>query len=137
MKREARYIEREDKYRQTIKDLQRELRVRYGYEDDAKERNKGTIDVLNLLINQRIENIAPLTEQLKQEQEKDIKRKFQTEMLKLKKKLDEQKTFAGDMNAEHKEKENDIQHNLDLIKDIAQRIDNENRLLIKKNAELR
>ena len=30
-----------------------------------------------------------------------------------------------------------MQHNLELITSIAQRIDNENRLLIKKNAELK
>lgn len=30
-----------------------------------------------------------------------------------------------------------MQHNLDLITELAQRFDNENRLLIKKNAELK
>lgn len=55
----------------------------------------------------------------------------------MKKKLEEQKTFKNEQGADLKEKENDMQHNLDLITQIAQRIDNENRLLIKKNAELR
>lgn len=36
-----------------------------------------------------------------------------------------------------KERESKMQHNLELITQIAQRIDNENRLLIKKNAELK
>lgn len=45
--------------------------------------------------------------------------------------------MKGDAAADLKEKENEMQHNLELITSIAQRIDNENRLLIKKNAELK
>lgn len=55
----------------------------------------------------------------------------------MKKKLEEQKSYKGDQEADKKERENEIQHNLELITSIAQRIDNENRLLIKKNAELK
>jgi len=55
----------------------------------------------------------------------------------MKKKLEEQKSFKGDQAADMKEKENELQHNLELITSIAQKIDNENRLLIKKNAELK
>lgn len=62
-------------------------------------------------------------------------RKFQSESVKMKKKLEEQKSFKGDQAADLKERENEMQHNLELITNIAQRIDNENRLLIKKNAE--
>lgn len=78
----------------------------------------------------------PITEQLQQEQKNDIIRKFNSEMLKQKKKLEEQKSFKGDQEGDLKERENEMQHNLELITSIAQRIDNENRLLIKKNAEL-
>lgn len=55
----------------------------------------------------------------------------------MKKRLEEQKSMKGDAGADLKEKENEMQHNLELITSIAQRIDNENRLLIKKNAELK
>lgn len=55
----------------------------------------------------------------------------------MKKRLDEQKSFKGDQEGDLKERENEMQHNLELITSIAQRIDNENRLLIKKNTELR
>lgn len=48
-------------------------------------------------------------------------------MIKMKKQLDEQKSFKNDQGADYKEKENDMQHSLDLITQIAQRIDNENR----------
>ena len=36
--------------------------------------------------------------------------------------------------AEEKERENELRHHLELITNIAQRIDNENRALTKKNA---
>ena len=46
-------------------------------------------------------------------------------------------SFKGNQEGDLKERENEMQHNLELITSIAQRIDNENRLLIKKNAELK
>ena len=58
-------------------------------------------------------------------------------MIKMKKKLEDQKSHKGDQEGDLKERENEMQHNLELITSIAQRIDNENRLLIKKNAELK
>lgn len=51
--------------------------------------------------------------------------------------IEEQKSFKGDQEGDLKERENEMQHNLELITSIAQRIDNENRLLIKRNAELK
>lgn len=79
----------------------------------------------------------PKKEKLCQEQEKEIIRKFNSELNKMKKKLEEQKSTKGDQAADLKERENEMQHNLELVTSIAQRIDNENRLLIKKNAELK
>ena len=55
----------------------------------------------------------------------------------MKKRLEEQKSYKSDQGADLKERENEMQHNLELITSIAQRIDNENRLLIKKNTELK
>ena len=75
---------------------------------------------------------------LKEEQEKDIIRKFNSELAKMKKKIEERKqNKGGDSGAELKERENELQHHLELITNIAQRIDNENRTLLKKNSELR
>jgi hypothetical protein len=47
------------------------------------------IDALKNQINNSIDNIIPKTEKLKQEQEKDIIRKFNTELTKMKKRLEE------------------------------------------------
>ena len=45
-RRQDRYMKREMEYRKHIEDLQRELRVRYGYETDAVKKNKLIIDTL-------------------------------------------------------------------------------------------
>jgi hypothetical protein len=55
----------------------------------------------------------------------------------MKKKLEEQKQFKGDQAADLKDKENEMQHKLGIITLIAQKFDDENRQLIKKNAELK
>ena len=39
-RRQQRYVEREANYRKSIDDLQRELRVRQGYEKNAQEKNR-------------------------------------------------------------------------------------------------
>jgi hypothetical protein len=72
-------------------------------------------DKLHSQIQDCIENIGPMTEMLKKEQESDITRRFQTALVKMKKQLEEQKSFKNDQGADLKDKENDMQHSLDLI----------------------
>ena len=55
----------------------------------------------------------------------------------MKKKIEERKTQKGDQAADLKDRENELHHHLELITNIAQRIDNENRALMKKNQELK
>ena len=86
---------------------------------------------------ENIDEIQPKTKQLKEDQEKDIVRKFSSEMNKIKKKIEERKTSKGDKAADMKDRQNELNHHLDLITNIAQRIDNENRTLMKKNSELK
>lgn len=64
-------------------------------------------------------------------------RKFNSELSKMKKKIEERKTQKGDEAADLKDRENELHHHLELITNIAQRIDNENRSLQKKNQELK
>ena len=64
-------------------------------------------------------------------------RYFNQNLSKWKKLLEDEKSFKGDQEGDAKERENEMQHNLELITSIAQRIDNENRIFIKKNIELR
>lgn len=75
-KRHERYVEREQNYRSSINNMQRELRVRLGYEKNVKEKNEEMKDKLHAQILENIENITPKTELLKKEQESDITRRF-------------------------------------------------------------
>ena len=50
----------------------------------------------------------PKKEQLCQEQEKDIIRKFNSELIKMKKKLEEKKSYKSDQAADLKERENEM-----------------------------
>ena len=137
MRRQDRYIKREQEYRRHIDELQRELRIRCGFESNAAEKNTKIIKALHSQLMENIDEIQPKTKQLKEDQEKDIVRKFSSEMNKIKKKIEERKTSKGDKAADMKDRQNELNHHLDLITNIAQRIDNENRALMKKNSELK
>ena len=91
-RRQDRYIKREQEYRKHIDDLQRELRVRYGYETEAVTKNKVIIQALKGNLDENIEGIQPKIKKLKEEQEKDIIRKFNSELSKMKKKIEERKS---------------------------------------------
>lgn len=97
---------------------------------DAIEHTNGQI---NMTINQ----LVPKMLELKEQQLKHLARKFKTEMNKKMEALQESKHAKGTQEGELKERENEMQHNLELITSIAQRIDTENRLLIKNNAQLK
>jgi len=55
-----------------------------------------------------IENIFPKKEQLCQEQEKDFERKVQAGFMKVKKQLEEQKSFKEDKHGDKREKEDEM-----------------------------
>ena len=54
-------------YRKHIEDLQRELRVRYGYETDAYQKNEKIIGALKKQLDDNIDGIQPKTKKLKEE----------------------------------------------------------------------
>jgi hypothetical protein len=109
------------------------LRIRLGFEKNAQIKNSHINEKLQKGIFEQINDITLRVEKLKEEQEKDIIRKFNSELAKMKKKMEERKSTKGDSGADHKEREAELQHHLELITNIAQRIDNENRTLLKKN----
>ena len=136
-RREERYNKREKEYRKHIDELQRELRVRLGYEKDAAKKNKRMYEKLKGKLDGQIDEIDDRVRKLKEEQEKDIIRKFNSELAKMKKKIEERKSNKGESGIDQKDRENELQHHLELITNIAQRIDSENRTLLQKNQELR
>ena len=64
IRRHDRYIMREQEYRKQIDDLQRELRVRLGYEKDAHKKNQIVYKHLDRELEKSIENIIPKREKL-------------------------------------------------------------------------
>jgi hypothetical protein len=107
-RREERYNKREQEYRRKIDDLQRELRVRLGYEREADKKNRRIYKKLHEEIEGQIEGIDDRVRALKDEQEKDIIRKFNSEMAKMKKRIEERKTNKGESGAELKDRENEL-----------------------------
>lgn len=137
VRRTKRYNKNEIEYRKQIDQLQRELRVRKGYEKDAEKTNAAMQERIKTDIFKNIEDYDKELEKLKNEQMKELARKYKSEVAKTQKSIEEKKAQKGDQAAELKEKENELRHHLELITNIAQRIATENSSYIKKNAQLR
>ncbi len=137
IRRVERYNHNERDYRAQIKLLQRELRVRYGFEKDALRTNEAMIAKYQHEINENIDNYENKVAQLEEEQLKEIARKYRSEVARTKKSIEEKRMKTGEDGDQMKEREAEIKHHLDLITNIAQRIDGENHVLRSKNAELK
>lgn len=120
-----------------IEELQRELRIRLGYEVDAHSKNVKVIEALRDELHSNIDGIQDKIKDLKEQQEKDIVRKFSTDLNKLKAEIENSKSSKGMSKEELKDRENQLNQHLEVITNIAQRIENENRTLMKKNSELK
>lgn len=137
MRRQTRYRKREEEYRRRIEELQRELRIRLGYEVNAYDKNMMVINALRDELDANIDGIDDKIMSLKDEQEQDIIRKFSTDINKLKAEIENTTSNKGNSTANMKDRENKLQQHLVVISSIAQRIENENRALMKKNTELK
>lgn len=137
IRRTKRYQKNELEYRSQIEQLQRELRVRKGYEKNAKETNEALQEKYRRDIIKNLDDYDEQLAKMQDEQFKELQRKYKSDVSKTQKSIEERKAQKGDQAAELKEKENELRHHLELITNIAQRIDNENRSLIKKNSQLR
>lgn len=112
-----------------IEDLQRELRIRRGYEVDANQKNFKVIEALRDELHDNIDGIQDKIQNLKEEQENDIVRKFTVNKLKVE--IENSKNTKGMSKEELKDRENQLNQHLEVITNIAQRIENENRTLMK------
>jgi chromosome segregation ATPase len=137
IRRVERYNHNERDYRAEIKLLQRELRVRYGFEKDALQTNRGMFTKYQQEIGENIDNYENKVAQLEEEQLKEIARKYRSEVARTKKSIEEKRMKTGEDGDQLKEREAEIKHHLDLITNIAQRIDGENHVLRNKNSELK
>ena len=136
-KRKDRFNKNEMEYREQIKYLERELRIRYRQEPNAKEANTKITDDLKDMIWDNIDQFMPQIEELKTEQMKELSRKYKIKESRNKKSIEKEKAKTGDKDAEEKERETELRHHLDLITNIATRINKENNDLVVKNQQLK
>ena len=126
-RRTERYVKNEQEYRLEINELERELRVRKHLEENAEEKNMATIGRINQAIWDNIDNYEEQLKVLQDEQTKDLARKYKSQISRTKKSIEQEKAKSGDKAAEEAERENELQHHLELITNIAQRTETENR----------
>ena len=119
LRRVERFNNNEQDYRENIKLLQRELRVRYGYEKNALEANTAMYENYHQEIQQNIENFEQKVNKLEEEQLKEIARKYRSEVAKTKKSIEEKKAKIGDDGESLKTREAELRHHLELITNIA------------------
>jgi hypothetical protein len=139
--REERYIRREKEYRKTLSEYESELRARGNYSsqplDEQIERNYNKVGRLYGQIEDNIGNIQRKTTQILTEQERDIKRQFETRMKEINRELDDEKkrkTMGVDNYAEKAEQ---LARELELMKASMDLIENKNEILKRENGLLK
>lgn len=139
--REERYIRREKEYRKTLSEYESELRARGNYSvqplDEQIERNYNKVERLYGQIEDNIGNIQRKTTQILTEQERDIKRQFETRMKEINRELDDEKkrkTMGVDNYAEKAEQ---LARELELMKSSMDLIESKNEILKKENGLLK
>ena len=118
-RRTERYNNNEKEYRQEINELERELRVRKGLEENANKTNRQNIERIDQAIRENIDNYDEQLKLLEEEQTKELARKYKSLISRTKKSIEQEKAKSGDKAAEEAERENELQHHLELITNIA------------------
>ena len=136
-RRTERYVKNEQQYREEINDLERELQMKRREEQNTREANQANVERINQAIIDNIECYEDQLKVLQDEQTKDLARKYKSQISRTKKSIEQEKAKSGDKAAEEAERENELQHHLELITNIAQRTETENRDLQRKNKGLK
>jgi hypothetical protein len=119
LRRVERYNCNEKDYRYDINLLQRELRVRHGYEKDAERTNINQQTKYFNEINEAVDGHLDHVKQLQEDQQKEIGRKYRSELAKTNKIIEERKAKSGDEGSDLKEREAELRNSLELITNIA------------------
>ena len=136
-RRTERYVKNEAEYRQEINELEKDMRIRKGFSDTNGKGDPETIRRINEAICENIDNYKEQYNLLVDEQYNELARKYNSLISRTKKSHEQEKAKSGDKAAEEAERENELQHHLELITNIAQRTETENRELCKKNSNLK
>jgi hypothetical protein len=151
--KQQRYIKREQEYRKTIDELQEEIKkqsinpfkiegkgghigdedtiTRYAPSQKSQEIVKDFKEIVDM-----IDEIQVNTAKTLLNQKKDYCKILNSKYNQFQQKIDQEKEKTGENTADFKQREKELKENLETMTQIAQRIDNENISLIKKNSEL-
>ncbi|OMJ78876.1 hypothetical protein SteCoe_21230 [Stentor coeruleus] len=130
--REERYLKREKEYRKTLIEYENELRARSNYNGSAQDqynRNVRKIEGLHTVILDNVSQIQKKTSQILAEQEKDIRRQFNSKMKEVSKDLELEKKKKLEGVGNYAEKESQLTRELELMKTSME-------LIVSKNNEL-
>ena len=137
--REERYLKREKEYRKTLTEYDNELRVRSNYSgpvEDQFNRNMHKIDKLHNVILDNVSHIQKKTSQILGEQEKDIKRQFNSKMKEVSKDLEIEKKKKLEGVGNYAEKESQLTRELELMRTSMDLIISKNSLLEEENTKI-
>ncbi|KRX09478.1 hypothetical protein PPERSA_00757 [Pseudocohnilembus persalinus] len=130
------FVKRELDYRKIIQDYQDQIRSKalLNFIDipDLEVASNTHKKIL-----QYIEDTQKNTSKILVDQESTILRFFNNKINEIKKQFEEERVKKGKKDQDYKEKESQLIHELDWIKNIAQKIDNENHNLQKKYMDLK
>ncbi|CAD8121827.1 unnamed protein product [Paramecium sonneborni] len=132
----ARYVQREIEFKKTIDELQQELRSRTALDQTDKKIMEMIYKDHSKII-EGINNIQLRTSKILVDQERDIIRFFNNKINEIKKQFQEEREKKGQNDKEYILKENQLISELEWIKRIAQKIDDENHQLMQKYKELK
>ena len=137
--REERYLKREKEYRKTLNEYENDLRARSNYNgpvEDQYNRNMQKIDKLHHVILENVGSIQKKTSQILAEQEKDIRRQFDSKKNEVNRdiELERKKKLEGVGN--YAEKESQLTRELELMKNSMKLIVSKNNLLKDENVKI-
>lgn len=156
IKRQERYIAREQEYRKTIEELESQIKNQSmnpfriegkgGNVDEEEEIEKSLVYVPTQKTQEIVHDYKEIvnminmiqtdTARLLLNQKKDMCKILNNKYNSFQKKIEEEKDKTGENIADFKQRQKELKENLETMTQIAQRIDNENINLIKKNSEL-
>lgn len=130
--REARFLKREKEYREIIADLNRQVKSRNLLNEKEDDHHINGLKTTNTKINDNIDLIQSKTTKVLAEQEKDIIRFYNSKIKELQHQFEEENIKKGKKDLDFLKKENKLISELEWIKDISYKIDNENHNWMKK-----
>lgn len=135
--RESRFLKREKEYREIISDLNRQVKSRNLLNEKEDDHHINGLKGTNFKINDNIDLIQSKTTKVLAEQEKDIIRFYNSKIKELQHQFEEENIKKGKKDLDFLKKENKLISELEWIKDISYKIDNENHNWMKKYMDLK